>query len=224
MNTSNIVRALSIASVLLAGSCAAPMNDTKVYSDPTVNHPITVEPSYKSLQMSYSGSSAELSPDDTRRFASFVQEYLDHGDGAISVSAPRGHNATPAMTYFAEQLARMGVPRTRILVGTHDAASADGRVEIGYISYSAHTDACGDWSHDAGETSSNLPMPDFGCSVQHNIAAMVSDPRDLVTPRGMDPSDPTRRQTVLSTYEKGQTTQAQQTAKQSASVSDVSTQ
>jgi pilus assembly protein CpaD len=67
-------------------------------------------------------------------------------------------------------------------------------------------------------------MPDFGCSVQQNIAAMVSDPRDLVTPRGMDPSDPTRRQTVLSTYEKGQTTQAQQTQKQSASVSDVSTQ
>jgi len=224
MNTSNIVRALSIASVLLAGSCAAPENDTKIYADPTVNHPISVAPGYKTIQMTYSGSSSELSAEDAGHFASFVQDYLDHGDGAISVSAPRGSNATAEETYFAERLAKMGVPRTRILVGTHDATTASDRVEIGYISYTAHTDKCGDWSQDAGDTASNLPMPDFGCSVQQNIAAMVSDPRDLVTPRGMDPSDPTRRQTVLSTYEKGQTTQAQQTQKQSASVSDVSTQ
>jgi pilus assembly protein CpaD len=64
-------------------------------------------------------------------------------------------------------------------------------------------------------------MPDFGCSNQHNLAAMVSDPRDLITPRGMGPSDATRRETVIGTYEKAQSTAAQKSADQSATLSNV---
>ena len=91
-----------------------------------------------------------------------------------------------------EHLVQMGVPRSRILVGTHDSANGGTRVEIGYIAYGARTDACGNWSEDASDTAQNVPMPDFGCSVQHNVAAMVADPRDLAAPRGMGPSDATR--------------------------------
>lgn len=217
----NLLRAASVMAVLLAGSCAAPTNDATVFEDGLRNHPITVAPHYQSIHVAFSDSSAGLSPEDGTQLAAFVEEYLGRGDGAISISAPRGPNSSAAISYFGEQLAKMGVPRSRILVGSHDASSGDGRVEIGYIVYASRADACGNWSMDAGDTANNLPMPDFGCSVQHNIAAMVADPRDLVAPRGMDAGDATRRQTVVGTYEKAQATSSTKTSDQSAGVSSV---
>jgi pilus assembly protein CpaD len=207
--------------MLLAGSCAAPVNDGTFYADGLRNHPITVAPHYQSISLAFSDASAGLTPEDGTQFASFVEDYLSRGDGAISVSAPRGPNSSAALAYFGDTLVRMGVPRTRILVGTKDASPGDGHIEIGYIVYGARTDRCGDWSENAGDTSSNLPREDFGCSVQHNIAAMVADPRDLVAPRGMDAGDATRRETVVGTYEKAQSTSAQKTSQQSGAVSDV---
>jgi pilus assembly protein CpaD len=217
-----ILRAAAVAAVLLAGSCAAEKsNDPPVFADAERNHPITVAPHYQSVRVAFSDAAAGLSPQDGTALAGFVEDYLSRGDGAISISAPGGPNSSAALSYFGEQLAHMGVPRTRILVGTHDASNGDTQVEIGYIVYTARTDPCGNWPQDAGDTGENQPLPDFGCSVQHNIAAMVADPRDLVAPRGMDAGDATRRETVVTTYEKAQSTASQKSAQQSATLSDV---
>jgi pilus assembly protein CpaD len=217
----NIVRAASVAAVLLAGSCAAPTNDGAVFADGLRNHPIIVTPQYETLRVAFSDSAAGLTPQDRTRLESFAEDYVSRGDGAISITAPPGPDSSAALAYFGEQLAHMGVPRSRILVGTHDGASGDAKVEIGYIVYAAHTDTCGNWTQDAGDTAANQPMPDFGCSIQHNVAAMVADPRDLETPRGMSPADATRRETVIGTYEKAQSTASQKSQAQSANVSDV---
>jgi len=217
----NVLRAASVAAVLLAGSCAAPNNDAPVFADGLRNHPITVSPHYQSIRVAFSDASAGLTPEDGTHFAAFVEDYLSRGDGAISVSAPRGPSSSAAIAWFGEHLVRMGVPRSRILVGTHDADAGPLRVEIGYIVYAARADACGKWTEDASDTWTNLPLPDFGCSVQHNVAAMVADPRDLAAPRGMDAGDATRRETVVGTYEKAQATASTKSASQSATVSDV---
>lgn len=216
-----VVRAAAVAAVLMAGSCAAPSNDGAVFADGLRNHPITVSPHYQSVRVAFSDASAGLSPEDGTELTSFVEDYLSRGDGAISISAPRGPGSSAALAYFGEHLAHMGVPRTRILVGTHDAENGDTRVEIGYIVYAARTEPCGNWTQDASNTFANLPMPDFGCSVQHNVAAMVADPRDLVAPRGMDAGDATRRETVVDTYEKAQSTASTKSTAQSATLSDV---
>ena len=52
----------------------------------------------------------------------------------------------------------------------------------------------------------NLTPKNFGCSVQHNIAAMVADPRDLLGPRRLDPADANRAGTVIDAYEQGKIT------------------
>ena len=44
--------------------------------------------------------------------------------------------------------------------------------------------------------------------MQHNIAAMVADPRDLLGPGSMGPVDTARRAAVMDHYEKGEITQA----------------
>jgi pilus assembly protein CpaD len=219
MITNSLLRAGSVAAVMLVGSCAAPLATAPTtFADGDVNNPITVEPVYQSIKVAYSG---DLSPDDAGRFTAFVQDYITRGNGAITVSAPAGPGSNAAITYFGEQLAALGVPRARIMVGTHDPVGADERVEIGFVSYLAHTDSCGDWSQDVAATSTNLPPINFGCAVQHNIAAMVADPRDLVAPRPMGAPDSQRRIITLGLYELGQPTASQKTNDQSGKVSDV---
>lgn len=223
MKRDDIFRALSLAAafaaVLSAGSCASPVNNGLVTADPDHNHPIAVAPTYRSLKLSFATPAAGLIPQDETRFDGFVGSYLARGNGAISISVPKGPGASEAIRYFGERLAKMGVPRSSILVGTRTLVDGDPRVELGYIGYQATTDRCGDWSANLANTASNLPAPNFGCANQHNLAAMVADPRDLVAPRSMSPSDATRRSTVMDNYEKGTPTAATKTSDQSGAVS-----
>jgi len=220
MTLKDNLRIASVAAVLLAGSCAAPMNDGTTFSnDPAVNHPISVEPHFASLKVNFSAADAGLLPDDAARFENFVSDFASRGSGSISVSAPEGRDATTIIRYFGTRLSEMGVPRSRILVGTH--ATADLRVEIGFIAYTASTKACGDWSKNLGETAANAPAPNFGCAVQTNIAAQIADPRDLIQMRDTDPVDANRRAVVIGNYEQGKITSAEKTKDQSGAVSEV---
>lgn len=206
----DLIRLAALSTLLLAGSCAAPgPNNYPVTTvDPDRMHPITVQPDYRVAKVSYLGGGS-LAPEDTAKLDRVVQDYLGTGDGSLSVSVPEGPDSSEAISYFGESLTQMGVPRSRILVGTHPVADGDRRVEISFVAYVAHTEPCGDWSRDANDTEDNLPMPNFGCAVQHNIAAMVDNPRDLEESRRLDDApDATRRAVVMGHYEKGDPTQA----------------
>lgn len=221
----NLLRSASVASILLAGSCAAPTSDgTDLSQDGAFNHPIAVEPHYQAIKLPFSAPEAGLMPDDAARFDSFVAQYLERGNGAISVSVPAGRDATAAIGYFAERLASSGVPRADILVGTREAANGDNRIEIGYVGYIARADGCGDWSKSLADTADNGTSPNFGCAIQHNIAAQVADPRDLIEPHQQTDADAARRATVLDSYEKGKVTAADKTQDQSIKVSNVGNQ
>lgn len=214
----NLLRGLCLAAVLMAGSCAAPGNEI-MSEDPAVLHPITVEPSYQSLKLSYSGG--PMNSADTERLDAFVTGYRQHGNGKISISAPSGTNMQEAVIALANRINEMGISRNRILIATHTAPSNDSRIEVNYISYRAHVAPCGDWSTDLDNTIDNRPAPNFGCANQHNIAAMVSDPRDLLGPRPMDEADGRRRQTVISNYEQGKPTGATKSADQSGAITEM---
>src|ERR1700759_5524147 len=134
--TKNILRFASLAALLLAGSCAAPSSDrTGEVTDPQINHPISVEPSYHAIKLPFSASNAGLMPEDSAHFSAFVSEYLNGGHRPISINAPAGVNANAAIGYFGERLASLGVPRDRILVGTKQQPDGDDRVEIGFVAY-----------------------------------------------------------------------------------------
>jgi pilus assembly protein CpaD len=206
----DLMRLAALSAVLLAGSCATPgSNDPVPTVEPQIAYPITVQPDYQAVKLSFGGPGAPMASEDIAKLDHVVQDYLTQGDGSLSVSAPEGPDSSEAITFFGERLAQMGVARSRILVGTHPVTDGDRRVEIGFVSYVAHTRPCGDWSKNANNDDSNLPMPDFGCSVQHNVAAMVANPRDLDQPRRFDDGpDAVRRATVMGHYEKGEVTQA----------------
>lgn len=205
-----LFRFAALTAMLLAGSCAAPgTEDTDPrFADPSTNHPIVVQPESRAVRVYYAGSGS-LAPEDVAKLDRVVSDYEAEGSGSISISAPEGPDSSEAISYFGERLVQMGIPRARIMVGTHPTTDGDRRVEIGFIGYVAHTEPCGDWSEDVAMTASNEPMPNFGCAVQHNIAAMVANPRDLDESRRLDDApNATRRATIIGHYERGEPTSA----------------
>lgn len=216
--TQNLFRGFCLAAVLVAGSCTF-HKDGDNFDDPIANHPITVEPSYQSIKVSYSGGA--LAPADAPKLEAFLNDYRQHGNGKIAISVPAGAAMQQTVVALANQINEMGISRDRILVATRDAGTGGSQVELNYISYQARTAACGDWSEDLAYTADNRTASNFGCATQHNMAMMVADPRDLLEPRPMDGADAARRQAVIGNYEAGKVTSAEKSSDQKTSVSDI---
>jgi pilus assembly protein CpaD len=210
MKLEHLARAAAVCCMLVTGSCAVTNDGKTIREDGEVNHPIAVEPSYKEIKIQFGGGADGMNTDDAVKFDNFLADYRVHGNGSIAISVPAGPPSRAAITYFAERAASTGIPRDKILVSTHDVVNNDFRVDVSYIAYVAKAETCGtDWSENLAFTDDNQTPKNFGCSVQHNIAAMVADPRDLLGPSGMGPVDTARRATVVDLYEKGQVTQAE---------------
>ncbi|MCP5412408.1 MAG: CpaD family pilus assembly protein [Alphaproteobacteria bacterium] len=209
MKLEDFFRASALTAMLIAGSCAAPTADpTGTMEDGAVNHPILVEPSYRDLKIGFAGPGMGMSDEDAVKFDAFLNDYRAHGNGSLGISVPAGAPARDAITFFAERAAATGISRDKILVSTRNVTNGDWRVDVSYIAYTAHTDACGGWSENLAYTADNQTPRNFGCAVQQNIAAMVADPRDLLEPRQMDASDTNRRMTVMGNYQQGKITSA----------------
>jgi len=208
MKLDTLFRTAALLSMLVAGSCSVANDGKTISEDGQTNHPITVEPHYRELKVQFVGGSDGMTADDASKFDAFLADYRVHGNGSLGISVANGAPANAAITYFAERAAATGISRDKILVSTHDVANGDFRVDVSYISYSASTETCGDWSENEAFTEDNQTPKNFGCAVQHNIAAMVADPRDLLGPGGMGPVDTVRRAAVMDHYEKGEVTQA----------------
>jgi len=208
-----IVCSFACLAVLGLAGCAAPFNGPENISDERLIYPIRVAPSIQSMRV----PTGELSPEMDARVTAFARDYLEHGNGALSVSVPAGNES--ARRFFAARLSDLGVSAWRIMINASE--SPEPGIELSYVRYVADPSPCGDWSTNYGDTSANLPAPNFGCATQHNIAAMVADPRDLASPRREDPADAARRMTVLDKYRKGDPTPATKTSEQKATISDV---
>jgi len=217
----NLVRAAAIACVLVAGSCAVSNDGHSIAEDGAANHPILVEPSYRDIKLQYAGGPAGLSPADAAAFDDFLADYRAHGNGSLGISVPDGPPARAVITLLAERAAATGIPRDKILVSTHGVTGGDTRIDVSYITYTAHADSCGDWSENLAFTADNLTPRNFGCAVQHNIAAQVADPRDLLGPRRFEPADANRAETVITNFEQSKPTATEKTQDQSGAISDV---
>jgi pilus assembly protein CpaD len=218
MRLTHVFRAFAATALFGLAACGHMANGPADTFNPVTRFPVNVEPRMMTLRIPYraGGQLDESTNDQLQRFA---DDYLQHGNGAIAISASRRFPDAPAA--FAERLAAAGVPRNRILVGNEDNADTGNDVKLTYIRYVAQATPCGDWGRDLDFTLDNLVPANFGCTTQHNIAAMVADPRDLLAPQPMGPGDAQQALSVLDKYRKGQSTVAQKTSDQSGAVADV---
>ena len=208
----------ALAFVLLA-ACATTPNGPQDGLSVRERFPIAVEPHMEALRLGYNGPRGALDEMSQAELEGFAQDYLENGSGSIAVSPSRRY--PDAAADATARLVSLGVPRERILLDNAGGANAGDDVRISFVRYQAHAEPCGDWSVNLASTSANQVSPNFGCATQHNLAAMVADPRDLVSPKPLESGDAQRRLTVLDKYRKGETTVASKTAEQSGAVSDV---
>jgi pilus assembly protein CpaD len=220
MKTSlHVLRGCAALAALLLAGCASPVNGPEDNLPVTQRFPITVEPHMEALRLAYDGQRGTLDAESDAELARFARDYLENGSGAIAISPSRRFPASAG--YITDRLVQIGVPRNRIMIGSDAGANAADDVRVSYIGYQAHAQACGDWSVNLDSTASNKVSPNLGCATQHNLAAMVADPRDLVSPKAMGADDTKRRLTVLEKYRKGEVTAAKKEQDQSGAVSDV---
>jgi hypothetical protein len=104
----------------------------------------------------------------------------------LSISVPSGAGSRAAITFFAERAAASGISRDKILVSTREAGNTDPGVDVSYITYTAKTEICGVGRRTWLSQATIITPKNFGCSVQHNIAAMVANPATCWAPAPWD--------------------------------------
>ena len=202
---SKVLRVCAMAALPIAAACSTPVvNGPEQEFNVNQRYPISVQPRMMSLNLIYNGQSA-LDQNQSGQLSRFAEDYLSHGSGSIGVSGPSAAAADLAVASLLE----IGVARTQIMVGGATGPNPLNDIRLTYIRYVAEAPPCGNWSGSLSHAAGNVLPPNFGCATQHNFAAMVADPRDLVTPDTTGQADAQRRLTVLQKYRAGEDTSAQ---------------
>ncbi|KQQ79538.1 CpaD family pilus assembly lipoprotein [Aureimonas sp. Leaf324] len=205
---------LILATLAFAGCAERPDASLNfVPDDYRARHPIIVGDATQNLDILPSAADTRLTHADLTRVQSFANRFRASRAAAISVQVPvRTRNAAAASLVARDMLRalhREGVPRSRIVFSSYEVAGGDEAypIRLSYTGLSAGLDhPCGQWPSDLGDTYQNRNYENFGCASQANLAAQISDPRDLLGPRGMSEIDAERRTTVIGDYRQGRST------------------
>lgn len=206
--------------VLLLSACKHGDDGTQVAGwamiSPTQRHPIIVTQKPTDITIRVPRGSQGLSPQQRAQLLEFAERYRagDGGNSRLVISAPSGSpNEVSAMAAVGEirlLLANQGFAKSVITVEAYtEERDAHAPIRVSYLRYVADGPKCENWSADLSRQRDNLPHPDFGCANQHNFAAMVANPADLVEPRTMAPRPAARRAATYEKYVKGEATGAQ---------------
>lgn len=139
------------------------------------------------VKMEISSRHGTLQPSQINAISGFSRQASNSSSSRITVLRPSAGGASGKVARQVYQvLVQSGISPGMIAQKTYPGPSR-GSVQLSYIRSVAITKECGDWSEDMSNTSRNEPYSNFGCSIQSNIAAMVVNPNDFVTPRPTTP-------------------------------------
>ena len=156
--------------------------------------------------------------------ASLAQEYKARGHGPMVISYPEGaRNAEAAIDAIAlarTQLYEAGLDWREIAGGAYHARGrGDAPIVFSFTRYQAIVHNCDIGWEDLRHARRDTAWRQFGCITESNLAAMIADPRDLESPRTMDPSDSGRRQGVIDGYRAGESTASERGQSESGAIS-----
>jgi pilus assembly protein CpaD len=194
-------------------------------------HPITVTEADHTMQLFIGANRALLTPSQRAEVLAFGQTWKAEATGGVLIDLPTGtvneRTSAGALREIQSILAATGVPPGSVMVRTYQAgARTFATVRITYPKVTAQAGPCGMWPKDIGATIDseyyeNKQYWNFGCSAQHNLAAMVANPEDLVQPRGETPVYTMRRTQVVEKYREGQPTATTYTNTNAGKISDL---
>lgn len=206
--------ALGVAGIALVGCTKPPLtNGAKQFVDVETAYPITVEPQVATLVVKVDDGLQSLGRGEDQRVQAFVAQWKARGQGILNAASPSGTTnqvaTASALAQIKKVLAANGVNDNSVQYTSYKPAEGDAQapITLSFVTYVASAAECGsNWSENLAFAPRNTPWPEFGCSSQHNFAAIVADPRDLTEPRTSDPVDAMRRSTVFDKYRAGQPT------------------
>lgn len=187
-------------------------------------NPVKVAESVERLELYARPNGLELSARDEYAVTAFLEGYAAQGNGPIYINRP-----SAAMTGLGVQQTDALLTRLMTGVGISPAATQSGvyhsnpndpaPVVLSYRTLRAVPQDCG-YLGDVGRTYTNGVTPSFGCSASANMAAMISDPRQLIEPYPTDFPNASRRQVVYDQYIQGASTASERPAGQEVSSQD----
>ncbi len=239
-NQAGTTRLLAIVgcAVMLAGcvSDQATVRDQaalrEVPQDIRQRHPIAIREGVQTVELFIGTRRAELTLQQRADVLGFAHTWRRDSAGGIIIDLPTGTSneaaAAGALQEVRSILTNMGVPPQDIAVRPYrpEDPRTMATLRLNYPRMVASAGPCGMWPHDLGPTidrehSENLEYWNFGCASQHNLAALVDNPADLVQPRAEDPAYTPRRTTVVERYRAGMSTQTVYPNPNEGKISDV---
>lgn len=189
--------------------------------EPSERHPILVSQKPASMNLNIAPGSLGLTGSQVAQVEGFLTHFRasDAGNSKLVIAVPSGGaNETAAMRAVGQLnglIKEAGFADNAVQVQPyHVGRSRTGPIRFSYMRYVAQAPVCGQWPDNLARDERNVNYHNFGCAQQANLAAMIANPADLVTPRTMDPADAERRSVVLEKYRSGDATGSQKTSEQ----------
>ena len=227
--------ALVAASTLVLAGCMTTKHEPAVTgSIPQdgyrTRHPIVLTERAETLDVAVGGQTVRMTATSQATLRAFAAQAMARGASGLTILVPSGSSNEAAAYQISRQVAAAlksgGVPAHGISFQSYkvDAGDADAPIRVAYPRVVATlTHACGQWPDQMIGQTDNTDYWNFGCATQANIAAMVANPEDLVTPQGLDPLDATRHTMIIDKYRQGLSTKSAMTLDNS-NLSDVGAQ
>ena len=175
---------------------------------PTSRYSLQVEPGVD--RMALAVHETGLSENQTSALRDMVNRFAAEGAPMLTVEAPSGDDPVSSDVAWRIKgaLEAQGVPSYQVRVVTYVAPDPRAPVLVGFDTVRATVPQCGQSWTNLARTGNNAGSSNFGCAVNANLAAQIANPRDIVTPRAMTPSDAGRRSVVIDHYRAGEQTAA----------------
>jgi len=210
---------LGIVGVAALTACATPQS-----SQPPLylKNPIQIAESVERLELYSRPDGMSLSARDQDAVAGFLDGYARFGEGPLYMNLPaNGHSGVSQTQNMIEtMMSQMGIGTQNVQQGQYQAQSdVMNPVVISYRRLKTLPQDCSINSH-LHYTYNNQTYPNFGCSQNANLAAMIQDPRQLLAPYDFAPPDMRRRMEVYDKYIKGDNPASEQPQRQEISSSE----
>lgn len=225
-----VIATVLAAPVFLAG-CQSKSGDAQLgylaENNYSLRHPIVIAEQPETLDLPVGASARNLNRHLSDTIVEFGSQSRRHGNGRVEILVPAGaanesavHAVVPGIQ---SALKRAGVDGRHVTTRSYsvDDPAAEAPIRLSYARVKASAGPCGEWPRSiGGRVNQNNDYYNFGCASQANLAAMVDNPADLITPRASTPADQMRRAAVYEKYRAGATTASEYKEGSGASVSE----
>lgn len=200
-----IFKTSAVVCLALITGCVSAVNGSNQAMSIEEAHPISVDTQIVTLTIN--AGALPLSSLDRARIRAFSDAYLRNGHGPVTVTTPTiGAASDQYAASIRELMNGVGVSFNAMAAAEYrPSGEAKPQIILSYTHYVAQASACGIWKGLKEADRRNLRSPNFGCATQHNLAAMVADPRDLIEPAGIGAVDAAARIRAIRAFREGET-------------------